>query len=437
MRHSWGRIHRFEHQLMPINWRSEPLDFAAISGPVLGYGSGRSYGDSCLNDRGTLLCTSGLNRLIAFDRSAGILRCEAGSTLADILSVIVPHGWFLPVTPGTQYVTVGGCIANDVHGKNHHRAGTFGCHVIQFELLSSDGTRRICSPTQNQELFRATIGGLGLTGLVLWAEIRLKKIANEVVDTETIPFDNLREFFALCHESDANFEYTVAWIDCFQEHHKLGRGVFFRGNHNEYLPNTSQRRPSTHLLRVPYDAPKGLLAPTVMRAFNALYYWIKTKTPRHDQTHFAPFFYPLDGLSDWNRLYGKQGFFQYQCVVPDDTGSEAIGAILNVISRAHAGSFLAVLKKFGEIPSAGLLSFPRKGVTLALDFPNCGAKTYALLETLDSIVRDTGGALYPAKDARMSPSSFEHFFPQWKTFAAFKDPMFSSSFWRRVTGEAR
>lgn len=428
---SWGRYPKVTQQAYRVDWRDDPIpwqDFA--DRPLLPFGNGRSYGDSCLNQGGTLLDARGLDRLIAFDPDTGLLRCEAGVLLSEILAFAVPRGWFLPVTPGTQYVTVGGAIANDVHGKNHHRAGTFGCHVRQFELLHSDGTRRCCSPDQHADWFGATIGGLGLTGLILWAEIRLKRIAGPAISSETIKYATLSDFFALSAASDQDYEYTVAWIDCLARGKHLGRGLFSRGNH---ASTPEARQPPLGKLRIPFDPPVPLVSPSLVKAFNFVYY--QPRAPHsHHTGHYKPFFYPLDKILEWNRIYGTPGFMQYQCVVPLASSQDATTELLGRIAAANAGSFLAVLKQFGTLASPGLLSFPRPGVTLALDFPNHGAKTLALLESLDEVVTQAGGAVYPAKDARMSEASFKHYYPQWQQLVPYIDPHFSSSFWRRVTG---
>jgi FAD/FMN-containing dehydrogenase len=324
---------------------------------------------------------------------------------------------------------VGGAIANDIHGKNHHRAGSFGVHVTRFELLRSSGQRLVCSPDSNPELFAATIGGLGLTGLILWAEIRLQRVAGTGIAQERIRFGGLDELLTVASE-DAAHEYTVAWVDCLARGRRLGRGIYLRGDHVPF-PVRGRRRVSEAGLRVPLDAPSRLLNRATLTAFNALQYrrgLAKTRTT----VAYEPFFFPLDALGDWNRLYGKAGFLQYQCVVPDAPGGGAARAILERVSASSETPALGVIKRFGSIASPGLLSFPRPGLTLAIDFAFRGRGTLSLLDELDREVRDAGGAVYPAKDARMSSESFRAFFPAWKTFAALVDPRFSSSFWRRV-----
>jgi FAD/FMN-containing dehydrogenase len=401
---------------------------------VLPYGMGRSYGDCCLNDGGMLLSTRAMNRILAFDRENGWIRCEAGTSLEDILGIIVPHGWFLPTTPGTKFVTLGGAIANDIHGKNHHVAGTFGCHVRSFELLRSDGQRFRCSRQENKEWFAATIGGIGLTGLITWAEFSLRKIESAMMETESIKLRNLDDFFATSAESDRTFEHTVAWVDCLAGGDALGRGIFMRGNHAPSGAGslTAHRPPKVN---VPVDFPEVALNTWSLKLFNALYYGRVRGRRKQAIVHYNPFFYPLDGIHHWNRIYGRRGFFQYQFVVPSSSDAAAIREVFQQIARSGQGSFLAVLKTFGEVSSPGLMSFPRPGVTLALDFPHRGERTLALFRRLDQIVLAAGGRFYPAKDARMAPDAFFRSYPQWETFRPFIDPQFSSSFWRRVTSD--
>ena len=429
---SWGRYPRANHEIRRIDWRSNllPVD-PPNEKSFLPFGNGRSYGDSCLNDGGVLLATRNLDRFISFDVDNGVLRCEAGVLLSDLLSLIIPKGWFLPVTPGTQFITIGGAIANDVHGKNHHRAGSFGCHVRQFELLRSDGERLKCSPDENAEWFKATVGGLGLTGMITWAEIQLKRVFGPWIEAQSIRFRNLDEFFDVSFGSDQSYEYTVAWVDCMAKGKEAGRGIFLRGNHAISSPSCTGPIGSS-IRRVPFDLPSGLLNRYSIRIFNSLYYHsVKWNAPR--VIHFEPFFYPLDAIQDWNKAYGRKGFLQYQCVVPLENGRCVIKNILDQTSRLGEGSLLTVLKIFGDRQSPGLMSFPRKGITLALDFPNHGLRTLALLDAIDEMVQQAGGAVYPAKDARMSPQHFQRYFPQWKAFSVYIDPRFSSSLWRRVT----
>ncbi|MFC0408652.1 FAD-binding oxidoreductase [Roseomonas elaeocarpi] len=440
---SWGRVRRLAQRVIRPGFRDEAVQLLprlAAEAPVLPFGQGRSYGDSCLNGGGVLVDTAGLDRFLRFDREAGVIEAEAGVTLAQILLLLgraaePGRSWFLPVTPGTKFVTVGGAIANDVHGKNHHSAGCFGNHVLWLDLLRSDGTVLRCSPTENAELFAATVGGLGLTGLVLAAAIQLKPVPSLWLEAEDIRYDTLREFHQLSAESLAEWDYTVAWVDCLARGPALGRGIFSRARHVSRAepapPPVMQPK-----LRVPVDLPGFVLNGATIGAFNG-FYWRRAKRPSTPRiTAYEPVFYPLDAIGNWNRIYGARGFFQYQCVVPPEAAETAIPALLEAIAAARQGSFLAVLKTLGERRSPGMLSFPMPGVTLALDFPNRGTATRDLLDRLDAVTAAAGGRVYPAKDGRVSARDFRRGYPEWRRFAAQVDPRFSSNFWRRVAGPA-
>ena len=427
---SWGRYPRTTHSgIHKPAWNDEvgAILQRAEPGSLLAYGLGRSYGDSCLNAGRELVDCRRLNRFLAFDEETGILRCESGVSLADIIDVFLPKGWFLPVTPGTQFVTVGGAIANDVHGKNHHCAGTFGAHVLQLGLHRSCDGLVLCTANENPRLFRATIGGLGLTGIIAWADIRLRRVAGPWIDAELIPFQSLSAFLDLSRESDGRFEYTVAWLDCFAGRNP--RGIFFRGNHASERGKPLRRKPDPKL---PFTLPAWLLNRYSVKAFNSAYYHLHAAKSGATRVGYDSFFYPLDSVRQWNLLYGKQGFLQYQCVIPEPR-LDAFEEVLDRIARSGMGSFLGVLKRFGWAPPAGLLSFPQPGLTLALDFAMRGEKTLELLRSLDEVVLASGGALYPAKDARMSAAMFQASFPHWRNFVPCIDPKMSSSFWRRVT----
>jgi len=431
---SWGRHPRAEQEAVRLWSRHGSFPIDRVDGKTaLPRGNGRSYGDSCLNDGGVLIDARGLDRFINFDPAAGILRCEAGVLLAEILRVVVPKGWFIPATPGTRLITVGGAIANDVHGKAHHRDGTFGRHVRCFELLRSDGSRLLCSPAENREWYAATIGGLGLTGVILWAEIQLKAVTSPYIDSETIKCESLDEFFEVSAESDQDYEYTVAWLDCTAGGRRLGRGLFTRGNHAPADIAIKPRTPERAYV-FPFVPPVSLVNSLTLRAFNFLYYNRRRERRLRETVHYIPFFYPLDALLEWNRIYGPRGFFQYQCVLPRDDARAAVRELLGRIAASGEGSFLAVMKEFGDLPSPGMLSFPRAGVTLAVDFPNRGRRTLQLMDHLDEVVCAAGGRDYPAKDARMSAENFGRYYPRWRDLPPFIDPRLSSSFWRRVTG---
>lgn len=427
---SWGQYPKTTQQVTHLYWRTDTFPQVESALP---YGQGRSYGDVNLNDGGTIVSTQYLNHIISFDSESGIISCESGVTLGDILRLIVPHGWFIPVSPGTKFVSVGGAIANDVHGKNHHRAGTFGSHVLEMELLRSDNSRLVCTPTANTDFFAATIGGLGLTGIITRATIQLKKIDNPYLDVETLKMHSLDDFWQTSLESDTTHEYTVGWVDTSVRGGKLGRGLFMRGN---WATKTTKDVTDTYRnpkITMPVNAPDWMINIPVIKAFNFAYYHKQFSNRSHMQQHYDPFFYPLDIVQYWNRLYGKRGFQSYQCVVPKEAGLEVIRVMLDTIHRAGLASPLTVFKLFGNKPSPGMMSFPAPGINLLLDFPNVGEKLNALLHKLDNITADAGGKVNPAKDAHLSPEHFAKFYPQWKQFSQYIDPRMSSSFWRRVT----
>ena len=430
---SWGNTVHADHALVDLDSRFGVFPALPEDVPVLPFGNGRSYGDCCLNPGGVLVRMRRLDRFIRFDSAHGILECEAGVLLEDILRVTVPAGWFLPVTPGTRLATVGGAIANDVHGKNHHRAGTFGCHVRRLTLLRSDRGRLECSAKDNPDFFAATIGGLGLTGLILSAEISLRPIPGRWLEVETIPFGGVDEFMQLSAESDRTHEYTVAWVDCGAAGRRLGRGIFQRANHAPCEPTRSGagergREP----FDVPFVLPISAVNRSTARAFSVLYYRNQRARAGRRLVDYEPFFYPLDGLAHWNRLYGPSGFHQYQCVLPNGSARDALQTLLGEISAARVGTFLSVLKGFGERQSPGLLSFPQPGVTLAVDFPAASSKTESLLARCDAILAAAGGRLYAAKDARMPGALYRAGYPRWRKLAAAIDRRCSSAFWRRV-----
>jgi FAD/FMN-containing dehydrogenase len=429
---SWGRYPRLAHRLVhKPAWYDQLPQILRVAAPgsLLPYGHGCSYGDSCLNGGRELIDCRRLNRILGFDPSTGVARCEGGVSLRDIIEVFLPRGWFPPVTPGTSFVTVGGAIANDVHGKNHHRAGTFGAHVQQIALHRSDQGLLHCSPAENPDLFRATIGGLGLTGVIAWADIQLKRVGSAWIASESIPFRSLQAFLDLSHASNDGFEYTVAWIDGFSG--RRVRGIFFRGNHADDCRRKVRPR---HGPSVPFALPGWVLNGWSVRAFNGAYYRLHALRKGSALVPFDAFFYPLDSIGHWNLLYGRQGFLQYQCVIPQ-SHPEACEELLERSARSGMGSFLGVLKQFGTAPPAGMLSFPRPGLTIALDFPMRGERTLNLMRSFDEVVQASAGALYPAKDARMSPAMFATSFPHWRDFTPYIDPGMSSSFWRRVTAQ--
>lgn len=406
--YGWGRYPRVQSTV------AAPQDLAgfkaatSLNGQLISRGLGRSYGDSSLAD--TVLETRFLNRFIAFDAEAGLLTCDAGVSLAEILEVFVPKGWFLPVTPGTRFVTVGGAIASDVHGKNHHLDGTFGQHVNEISLLLGNGELVTASPTHNTDLFHATCGGMGLTGVIIRAVIRLQSVqSNQIIET-TIKAQNLETVLNAFEENKAA-KYSVAWIDCLAKGKELGRALLMLGEHST---NKDLVARNSKAVSIPADMPTALLNRGTIQAFNTMYY-NRVRHACHTRTiHYEPFFYPLDKLANWNRLYGKPGFLQYQFVLPKEAGIMGMRTILERIAASGRGSFLAVLKAFGA-QNKNLLSFPTEGYTLALDF-KAETAVFSLLNDLDKLVLNSGGRLYLTKDARMSAATFKASYPNWLQF---------------------
>ncbi len=427
---SWGRLGTWPHRLRPLNGHAPTSLPLAPGSHGLAYGMGRSYGDVCVNPGGTLWTTRSQDRFIAWDENEGVLTCEAGVLLRDIQQLFVRRGWLLPVTPGTQLVTVGGAIANDVHGKNHHVFGSFGEQVTHLRLLRTDGEVMDCGPRRRADWFAATVGGLGLTGVITQASLRLRRVKGPWIDSQTIPFNGLDEFLDLADSSEPQWEHTVAWIDCIAG--RTARGIFIRGNMSadgdDGKPRPSRQR------TVPFVPPVSLVNRLSVRPFNWAYYHLNRLRAGRRRVHFEPFFYPLDNIREWNRMYGPSGFYQYQCVVPRRWGKDAIGTMLREISDAGEGSFLAVLKTFGQREAPGMLSFAQAGVTLALDFPNRGASTCRLFQRLDAVLKDAQGRLYPAKDARMPPELFAAGYPRLQEFLRYRDPGIRSGFSLRIMG---
>ena len=415
----WGRYPRLDCRVDSARTVPDVGRAVAVASTLIARGCGRAYGDCALNPAATLLMT-GLDRLLAFDAGTGLLTCEAGVTMGDIVATFVPRGWFPTVTPGTKFVTVGGAIAADVHGKNHHRDGSFCDHVTAVELLLADGTMTVCGPDREPELFMATRGGMGMTGVILRATFRLRPIDTAWICEESCRAGDLDDIMALFRDS-AGWSYSVAWIDCQARGSRLGRAVLMRGEHarrDELPPSLAKAplaAPRSLALSVPFDGPSCLLNRTTISAFNELFY--RTRRPGSRLRGLESFFYPLDGLLAWNRLYGHRGFFQYQCVLPLEAGAAGLSRLLERVAESGCGSFLAVLKLLGS--QDGLMSFPLRGYTLALDFPLC-RESFSLAARLDAIVADHGGRLYLAKDARMAPTLFRRGYPGLDRFRALK-----------------
>jgi FAD/FMN-containing dehydrogenase len=404
----WGRYPKINAEVSaPVDSKGWKVALETHQS-LIARGLGRSYGDSA--NALTVLQTDYLDHYIQFDAKQGILKCEAGLSLHEVLTCIIPKGWFLPVTPGSGYVTIGGAVASDVHGKNHHISGTFGDHVIAIELLLGSGEVLQISRTQHPELFHATCGGMGLTGVILSVTLKLKAIQSSFIKQTTMKVENLEE---ILYQFDVNqgSTYSVAWIDCLAKGAELGRSILMLGEHSAeggFILSDPRK------LSVPIDAPSTLLNTHSIKAFNALYYSRAKKAIHQSNVSYMAYFYPLDGLQNWNRLYGKKGFIQYQFVLPKESGYIGMRDILERISNAGKGSFLAVLKGFGP-QNSNYLSFPLEGYTLALDF-KAEQSTFDLIKTLDPLVVAYGGRMYLAKDALMSQETFKKGYPLWIEF---------------------
>lgn len=397
-------------------------------GQALPFGAGRTYGDSCTLADGPLVDARAGARIHGFDRAAGLLTADAGVSLGALMAAIAPDH-MLPVVPGTQFATLGGAIANDIHGKNHHRRGSFGAHVTELVLRRSDTGRTTLDP--GDPLFAATIGGMGMTGLIERATLAVVAVPSQSVRQTTVRLSNLEDYFDRAEDADAEHEYAVAWIDSLAKGARLGRGHLIVGDH-EAPPAGAARARRRLPLSVPFTPPLSALNTLTLRAFNALYH---DRVPVGGTSAVVapqPFFFPLDGIGEWNRLYGPRGLHQHQSVLPFAHAREAVARMLRLTHEHRHGSFLTVLKRFGANRSPALISFSRPGVTLTLDFPNRGAPTLRLLEALDRVTLEAGGAVNPYKDRRMSPETFDRSMPRWREVEAVRDPAIVSDFWRRT-----
>lgn len=425
----WGRRHPpHEGPVEPRRSRHDPLPGTDRS--LLAWGNGRSYGDVCRNTGGALIESRGANRILGFDAARGRVHCESGVLLSDLQRLLVPHGWFLPVVPGTELITVGGAIANDVHGKNHHRAGSFGHHVRTLVLLRSDGRRITCGPSEEADWFGATVGGLGLTGLVAEAELALKPLpGNGWLRERALRTATLHETLTTLAEVDGEHEHTAVWLDCLARGRRLGRGLVFAADHD---PEPAPRPPRRAGRRIPFTPPVSPVRPLTLRAFNGLYYRARRADSGWHRRWYRPVLHPLDRIRDWNRLYGRAGFVQCQVAIPEGDHEAVLAELVERTARRREGSFLVVLKRLGGTPPAGLLSFARRGYTLALDFPWRGDGTGAIVRELYDVALDAGGSIYPAKDAVMTAEQFRRAHPAHADFSAWIDPGFDSDFARRV-----
>lgn len=432
----WGNYPVLPTELCQATGAGALASLVKEEGTALARGAGRSYGDAGIGFQRTIALTP-MDRLVKFDPDEGLLTVEAGATLADIIQTFLPRGFFPPVVPGTQFVTVGGMIASNIHGKNHHHDGGFGRHLVEIELIGPDGNRIACSETNNPALFRATIGGMGLTGIITAASFRMNRVETPYIRQETLVAANLDEAMRYCEES-RDWHYVVAWIDGLGRGSHLGRSLVYRGEHarkDEIDGNEMPARPREGghpALSVPFFFPPGALNRVSVKAFNEVYYR-KGAAKQKSIVHWAPYFFPLDTIGDWNRIYGRRGFFQHQCVIPKAKSRDGIGEMLERISRRGSPSFLAVLKLLGP-DEAGLLSFPMEGYTLAIDFP-ADRESLALSEELDAIVAAYGGRLYLAKDARQGREIFEQGYPGLGAFRALRQSSGAASKFRSYQSE--
>lgn len=406
---NWGNYPNIDSQFTSLEFEEEIKRYAASQETFITRGNGRCYGDSSLHTH--ILSTLKFNKILHFDTEKGIITCQSGVLLSEILEAVVPKGFFLPVTPGTKFITVGGAVAADVHGKNHHAEGCFSNHVLFFDLLTATNEVIRCTKTENSELFWATCGGMGLTGVILNVCFALKKIETAYIKMESIKARNLQEIMDLFEESQS-WTYTMAWLDCLQKGNALGRSVMMRGEHAQIQELTESKKQNPLFLKekpklaIPFYFPDFVLNTFSVKAFNFLYYHKQFTKQKNQIVPYEPFFYPLDAIHHWNRMYGKKGFTQYQFVLPKAHSKEGLSLILNKISKSGQGSFLVVLKLFGKGNALAPLSFPIEGYTLALDF-KIQKGVFELLDELDKIVLDLGGRLYLAKDARMSATFFK------------------------------
>ncbi len=373
---------------------------------IIARGNGRCYGDASLQN--TILSTDKWNKFIHFNRQNGMIEVESGVKLDEILDVTIPAGFFISVTPGTKFITVGGAIASDVHGKNHHVDGCFSDHIVHFDLMIDNGDILRCSRNENSDLFWATIGGMGLTGIILSAQFLLKPIETAYIRNEAIQAKNLDEIFDL-FDSSESWTYNVAWLDCLQKGNFLGKSIMLRGEHATLaeLPNKLKKNPlkikKKSSLNIPFFFPNFVLNPLSIKIFNWLYFNKQGKKHLKNYVDYETFFYPLDAVHNWNRIYGKNGFIQYQFVIPKERGKEGMREILETIANSGNGSFLVVLKLFGDNNPKAYNSFPMKGYTLALDF-KVNDKLEKLIANLDQIVMNYGGHIYRTKDAMSNPA---------------------------------
>lgn len=435
----WGRYPRRLATVVCPEQIAEAIPPQA--GRMITRGQGRSYGDAAILENGLVMLTERLAQVGELNEGTGILTAQAGATLADVINEFLPRGWFPSVVPGTKFVSLGGCVAADIHGKNHHRDGGFGAHVKEFAITLADRSRRRCSPDQDAELFRATVGGMGLTGILTDISFQLIPVETSYLVVQHHQAKDLDASFKVLSDPAWDDHYTVAWIDCLAKGSKLGRGVLMRGHHaaRSDLPPTVRERPYSTARRqrnLGFDFPSWTLNSVGMKAFNELYYRLQGRRQQPFVADYESFFFPLDRIGDWNRIYGKRGFVQYQCVLPEAEAYQGMRALLESLGTAGRASFLSVLKRFGP-QGAGLLSFPFEGYTLTLDLPVDDRELFPFLDRLDAIVLRHGGRVYLAKDARLGANAFRAMYPrlgEWLRVKSEVDPenRFDSDLARRL-----
>jgi decaprenylphospho-beta-D-ribofuranose 2-oxidase len=423
----WGRYLRRLSTVTRPERMSEAVPPAG--GHMIVRGQGRSYGNAAMSKDGLVMLSERLDRVLTFDETTGLLRAEAGTTLAKVLETFVTRGWFPLVTPGTKFVSLGGCVAADVHGKNHHRDGTFGAHVAEMEIVLADGSRKQCSPQKDAELFWATVGGMGLIGIISEVTFRLRPIETAYMVVEHSQARDLDHLLKMLEDETFDDHYSVAWIDCLAKGHSRGRGVLIRGHHakvaelRKKIEEPLRVKDRSHF-NLPFNLPSGVLNSLSGFFFNNFYYWWQGKRQGPFIIDYDSFFYPLDSLDNWNRMYGTRGFVQYQCVFPPVTARQGLHLLLDKLVASHRSSFLGVLKRFGP-EGDGLLSFPLEGYTLAIDLPVTDSELFSFLNRLDEIVLEHGGRVYLAKIAELKPEIFRAMYPrlcEWERIKTKLDP---------------
>lgn len=409
---SWGQHPKVKHKIYTFYKEQQLTTLLKENKEFITFGNGRSYGDSALNKH--IIHTNNFKHFISFNEKKGILHCQSGVLISDIIKTFVSKGWFLKITPGTKLITIGGAIASDVHGKNHHTEGCFSTCVEELNIMLADGKTKKCSKNKNKELFHATCGGMGLTGIILDAKISLKKINSKFINQTTIKTNNLKETFDL-FKKYATTEYSSAWIDCLAKDKEIGKSLFIMGKFSEDGDLSFKEQKN---LNIPLNLPSFIVNHFSIKFFNWLYYNKNSNKISKKKSDIDSFFYPLDKVKNWNRIYGKKGFIQYQFILPESVGYAGIKEILTIVSKKQKASFLAVLKLYGET-NENYLSFPMKGYSLAIDF-KIDDSIFDFLNNLDEIVIKYNGRVYLTKDARVSKKIFEQGYSKIDLFRKFR-----------------